>query len=140
MTSYVQYVQDSQTYHMIDPWHKQNENIYFVKSEMRLKDNYWDLFELAEHELYFFEKSYSRYYPSYISPTKDVADREYVSVYLRADNKMLLYKREEYDLLTYFGDIGGLLDFVFLFGWAVSTAFVTRLLHASLIKSAYRVQ
>ena len=43
-------------------------------------------------------------------------------------------------MLTYFGDLGGLLDFVMLFGWAISSVFVSRLLQAALVKQVYRVQ
>ena len=43
-------------------------------------------------------------------------------------------------MLTYFGDLGGLLDFVIWFGWGLSTLVVTRLFDAALIKQAYRVQ
>ena len=42
--------------------------------------------------------------------------------------------------MTYFGDLGGLLDFVAMFGWALSTIFVTRLFAAALVKQAYGVQ
>lgn len=43
-------------------------------------------------------------------------------------------------MLTYFGDLGGLLDFVLGFGWLISTVFVSRLFQAALVKKAYRVQ
>ena len=52
----------------------------------------------------------------------------------------MLYKREEYDLLTYFGDLGGLLSSLLFFGWAISSKFVMRLFHAALVKKIYRVQ
>ena len=52
----------------------------------------------------------------------------YASLYLRADEITRLYKREEYGVLTYFGDIGGLLDFVLIFGSTISSVFVSRLL------------
>ena len=43
-------------------------------------------------------------------------------------------------MLTYFGDLGGLLDFVIWFGWGLSTFFVSRLFAADLVSQAYRVQ
>ena len=47
------------------------------------------------------------------TPTKDV---EYLGLFLRADRIQKIYKREDYSILVYLGDIGGLLDFVLIFG------------------------
>jgi len=101
---------------------------------MRLRDKSWDIFELTEYMLNFFEKSSTQLLSSFMLPETPIASREYVKVYLRADTKKRIYKREDYDLVTYLGDIGGLMDFVMLFGWFISTHFVSRLLYASLIK------
>ena len=49
---------------------------------------------------------------------------EYFSLYLRADSMTKLYKREDYQLLDYLGDLGGILDFVIVFCWALSHVFV----------------
>ena len=76
----------------------------------------------------------------WIPPSTAVADRKYLKIYFRQAAEARVYKREEYDLLTYFGDLGGLLDFVAMIGWALSTIFVTRLFAAALIKQAYGVQ
>ena len=63
-----------------------------------------------------------------------------MSIFFRADPKKKTYMRQDYDLLTYLGDIGGLLDFVMMFGWSISTIFVTRLFQASLVERVYRLQ
>ena len=55
------------------------------------------------------------------TPTKDV---EYLGLFLRADRIQKIYKREDYSILVYLGDIGGLLDFVLIFGWVLSHSFV----------------
>ena len=52
----------------------------------------------------------------------------------------MFYKREEYGLLSYFGDLGGLLSCLLFFGYAISSKFVSRLLGAALVKKMYRVQ
>ena len=52
----------------------------------------------------------------------------------------MFYKREEYGLLSYFGDMGGLLSCLLFFGYAISSVFVSRLLRAALVKKMYRVQ
>ena len=48
--------------------------------------------------------------------------------------------REDYALLQFLGDIGGLLDFVLLFGWALSHKFVSRIFEGALIERVYRLQ
>ena len=67
-------------------------------------------------------------------------DRQYVSVYLRADQMYNFYKREEYDLLSYFGDLGGLQGIVMGLGWLISAPLVNRLFKAALVEKNYRVQ
>ena len=50
------------------------------------------------------------------------------------------YKREEYDLLSYFGDLGGLAGIVMGVGWFVSASLVSRLFQAALVEKTYRWQ
>ena len=76
----------------------------------------------------------------WIPPITPTADRTYLSLYLRADEQTRLYKREEYGVLTYFGDLGGLLDFVLVVGSTFSSFFVSRLLQAAIVKQVYRIQ
>ena len=61
-------------------------------------------------------------------------------IFFLADSKQMLYAREDYSLLVYLGDLGGLLDFVLIFGWALSHKFVVRLLQAALVGRVYRMQ
>mmetsp|Transcript_13889 Transcript_13889/g.16554 ORF Transcript_13889/g.16554 Transcript_13889/m.16554 type:complete len:102 (-) Transcript_13889:112-417(-) len=68
-----------------------------------------------------------------------LADREYIQIYLRSTNEQTVYKREGYDVLTYMGDLGGLLD-ILVFTGKLLTLFITaKLFHAALIGRAYRV-
>ena len=62
-----------------------------------------------------------------------------MNIYLRAFGTQKIYAREDYELLQYLGDLGGLLDFVLVAGWAMSHAFVRRLFHAALISKVYRL-
>ena len=62
-----------------------------------------------------------------------------MSIFFRVDQKAVLYKREDYDLLEFFGDLGGLLDFVLLTGYIVVHAFIARLYSAALISETYRM-
>lgn len=49
-----------------------------------------------------------------------------------------IYKKENYDILTFVGDVGGLIDFVLLMGWAVTTALVSRMHDAAMVRDTYR--
>lgn len=46
----------------------------------------------------------------------------------------------EYDVLQYFGDLGGLLEIVLLAGGLVNLSLVPRLANAQLVKKIYRMQ
>ena len=50
------------------------------------------------------------------------------------------YKREEYDMLSYFGDLGGLYSIVMGFGWVISVALISRLFQAAIVEKTYRWQ
>ena len=43
-------------------------------------------------------------------------------------------------MLTYLGDLGGLMDIIILIGVSLSSPFVARLFHAALVKKTYRIQ
>lgn len=75
-----------------------------------------------------------------MSPSLKVEEREYLNIYLRADNGRRLYKRQVDDMLTYMGDLGGLLDVLLVLGWAGTALFGSKLFRASLIGQAYHVQ
>ena len=43
-------------------------------------------------------------------------------------------------MLTYLGDLGGLIDFVLLMGWLITTVFAGKLFEAALIGASYKIQ
>ena len=51
-----------------------------------------------------------------------------------------IYKKVNYDILTFVGDVGGLIDFVLLMGWAFTTALASRMHDAEMVRDAYRWQ
>ena len=67
-------------------------------------------------------------------------DRRYISIYLRADNKLRIYKREVQTIMDFLGDIGGIIEIVFTIGFLTTAAFVTRSMNAEMIKEAYHIQ
>ena len=111
-----------------------------MESTINIKDNIYDIWESTEKDLTVYEFYESQTQLSWIPPSTALADRTYVKVFFRLASEAHFYKREDYDMLTYFGDLGGLLDFVIWFGWGLSTFFVSRLFAADLVSQAYRVQ
>ena len=99
-----------------------------------MKDQWYDLFDIIdEYSFKFFETSYNQYTQRHIPEDTLPEGSEYIQIFFRADSNSKLYKREDYQLLEYLGDLGGLLDFVIILCWAMSHVFVKRLFHAALI-------
>ena len=113
--------------------------MFFMKSAIELNDNVWDIYDTEKRTEYLFETSRRYDYFNRMSDGMDRAEREYLGIFFRADNERRLYKREGYDILTYLGDLGGLLDFVLLLGWLVTTVFAGKLFEAALIGASYRI-
>ena len=110
-----------------------------MKNEMLLNDNIYDIYGLDSRSENLFEISRMVDYTQRISDTTPVADREYLSLFFRAENQSRLYRRVGDDVLTYLGDLGGLLDFVLLLGFLSSSCFASKLFSAALISQVYRV-
>ena len=73
-------------------------------------------------------------------PEIPVSEREYVKIYFRAHNSKVLYQRARYDILSYLGDLGGLMDILILIGWLLTSVFSSKMFIAALIGQAYNVQ
>ena len=119
---------------------RQITNIYFLESTLNLLDEWWDIFEFTEYNLHLYEQSNIKLVHKSIPSEMALRDREYISIYLRADDTKRRYKREEYDILAYFGDLGGLFGIIMIFGQSISVALVTRLFQAAMVESTYRIQ
>lgn len=129
----IHYHQDLKHFYYLAPNYGQQTNIFFMESTISTKDNIFDIYELSKKEVSLFEQSFTQKLAKWIPPTTAVADREYLNIYFRSATEAHLYKREEYNLLTFFGDLGGLLEFLSMFGWALSTVFASRLFAAALV-------
>ena len=68
------------------------------------------------------------------------SEKEYLGIFFRAENEHRVYKRIAYDILTYLGDLGGLMDILFAIGGLCTGIFASKLFQAALIRQAYRVQ
>lgn len=63
-----------------------------------------------------------------------------MSIFLRAESIQKLYRRTDYEILTYLGDLGGLIDVVVIFFYFLAQPFVRRIFQAQLVSKAYRLQ
>lgn len=59
---------------------------------------------------------------------------------MRAAGITRSYSREGYDVLTYLGDLGGLMDILLVAGQMMTSVFASKLFTAALIGQLYRVQ
>ena len=50
----IHFSNDVTQYHILDPTHTQNTNLFFSESVMNLKDNWWDFLEVSNYEVHTF--------------------------------------------------------------------------------------
>ena len=112
----ITYSQDFTYFKYLDPGRSQSSNFFYMKSFIKLSDNILDIFETDEVQVDLFESSRIIDYFQTTPTDVAVANREYIQIFLRADNIKHAYKRIGYDLLTFLGDVGGLFDIVMLMG------------------------
>ena len=105
-----------------------------------MKDQWWDIFEFNKYDLHLFEKAYSQEIQKWITWSTPTAEKEYVSLYFRADQMQNNYFYAEYHLLTMLGDLGGLYGIVMGLGWFIAAPLVSRLSKAAMVHSNYRLQ
>ena len=138
--SVISYTPDQTYFRYLDPLVTQNTNFFIMESVISMKDNIYDLFDTSEIEVQLFEEATSVSYSNRIAEDKALKDRDYLKIFLRANNEQRLYKREGYDILTYLGDLGGLADVLLIAGSTLTGLFSAKLFQAALISSAYRLQ
>ena len=136
----VTYQADVTYFKFIDPKVTQNTNMFYMRSRVRLQDNSFDIFDLYQEEFDIFEQAGRYDYTQRMPQAIDVAEREYLSIFFRADNELRLYKRARDDIVTYMGDLGGLLDVLVVLGYTLTGIFASKIFKAALIGSAYRIQ
>ena len=89
---------------------------------------------MEEFSIKFCEHSFTERTHRWIPEDTPAEETEYLKLYFRADSSSKLYKREDYQLLVYLGDLGGLIDFVIIFCYGLSHPFVQRLFQAALVE------
>ena len=109
---------------VLDSERSQRLNLFYTQSSLTLDDSPWKLFEMFKVTEPFFE--YMRYYKydEKADPDEALSEKAYYKIYLRADTTSRHYRRETYSLLEYLGDLGGLIDIIFI----MTAAFVTTII------------
>ena len=106
---------------------------------MKMHRTYWDIFEFNEQEIEFVEQLNSERFLQWVPADKPSQERSYIQVSLRQDKHRMDYRRNEYDVLTFVGDLGGLFSFLYGLGMLSTSPFAVRLFHAAIISQFYRV-
>ena len=132
----IYYSTDLSQVQVLDPQRSKTLNISLMESTVKIDDNKYDIFKVIPE----WQSRFIEFAKSWEYSTSWEAGDEYLRIFFLADSKQMLYAREDYSLLVYLGDIGGLLDFVLIFGWALSHKFVLRMLQAALVGRVYRLQ
>ena len=65
-------------------------------------------------------------YEEKVDSNEPVGDKTFYKIYLRADTTSRHYRRETYSLLEYLGDLGGLIDIIFIMTAAFVTSIIER--------------
>ena len=73
----------------------------------------------------------------FLDPSLPTKDRRFISIYLRADNKFRIYKREVDTIMDYFGEIGGFYEIVIGTGTLLTACFMSRSMNSEMIKEVY---
>ena len=111
---------------VLDSAREQKLNLFYTQSSLTLDDSPWKLFEIFKLTRPFFEYMRFYKYEEKTDPTEPVSDKTFYRIYLRADTTSRHYRRETYSLLEYLGDLGGLIDIIFIMTGAFVTTIIER--------------
>ena len=132
--------QDMNTYFYLDKHVQQISNIFFMNSTITLEDSVVDFFDVEERDLELFEIDSVQQVHRIAFDSQPLADRNLISIYLRTANTKRAYKREEYELLEYVGELGGIRDIVILFVSFFTTNVIKRIYYAAMVAKTFAIQ
>ena len=61
-------------------------------------------------------------------------------MYLRVSSLQRIYARSSYTMMAYLGDLGGLIDIIWITGALITTILTKNLFEAAMIKNSYKIQ
>ena len=68
------------------------------------------------------------------------SDNELYTMYLRASPSTRTYSRISYTMLNYLGDLGGLIDIVWILGGVITAILIRNKFEAAVISDSYQIQ
>ena len=129
---------DSSFLKHIDPRVSQKTDLYLMTSSVSVKDGIYDILDLSQVEYTVIEEQMRQDHYSLIDPIEETSSL--IEISLRLSTMKRVYKREVDDVLTYLGDLGGLLDVLLVMGQILTSLVAHKLFTAALIGKLYRVQ
>ncbi|TNV73470.1 hypothetical protein FGO68_gene12963 [Halteria grandinella] len=128
-----QYI-DDRFFIEIDPTRSKKANIFLMKSEANLQDDY---IQLGQSDDIDFVEIYNKHV--YENQYTDV-NGYLISFYLRYDSQYNSYNRQIYSIMAFLGDVGGLFSSLFSIG-AIFISFINhRLFISAILKNLYQVK
>ena len=111
-----------------------------MNSTIKLEDSIVDFFDVEERDLELFEIESVQQVHRTAFDSQPLADRNLISIYLRTANTKRAYKREEYELLEYIGELGGIRDIVMLFASFFTANVIKRIYYAAMVAKTFAIQ
>lgn len=131
---------ESKHFVSLDPNRMQNIDLFYSKSTVLLQDSVFKLFDADKNnEIHILQQQNSFSYQEYITQDTKLEDREYAKFFLRADSLTKKYSRENYSILEYLGDLGGLLDILNVVGMILTSVIIDKLWFGQLIREVYYI-
>ena len=133
----IRYNMDTTTLFLIDPHRDQRWNMFYMKSVVELKDGVFQFSETKKRETFQFEKVYQYEKPA---NEEDMLEAPLYTTYFRVSSRTRLYTRKQYTALAYLGDLGGLIDIIWVLGACITAGLTRNVLQAALIQDSYQIQ
>ena len=115
----------------------QKTDLFLMNSEISVKDDAYDILDQDQVEYSVIEEHMRQEHYTVVDSDREDSTtsvaKSYIEVNLRAASIKRVYKREVVDVLTYLGDLGGLLDVLLVVGQMLTSIVASKLFTAALI-------
>ena len=128
----IKYFIDKTNYLPIDSGMTHHLDVFYQKTELILEDDFIKL--IAEDKQIDSQTYSSKFYRN------EHFDDHYITLQIKADPVKRIYTRQVGSLLEFLGDIGGLIEIVFITVAGIMTYVIDRKFKAEIITDMYKVQ
>ena len=115
----------------------QKTDLFLMNSEISVKDDAYDILDQDQVEYSVIEEHMRQEHYTVVDSDREDSTtsvaKSYIEINLRAASIKRVYKREVVDVLTYLGDLGGLLDVLLVVGQMLTSIVASKLFTAALI-------